>query len=62
MKIDLDNVVCIKEAGITIRGSRRRVTVPSEIVDILKLKDKDKIKWIAMKDGTILIHSKKTRK
>lgn len=61
MKIELDEVVCIKETGITIRGSRRRVTVPSEIVNMLKLKDKDKIKWIAMKDGVIVIYGPKKK-
>ena len=34
MKIELDDVRCIKEAAITIRGSRRRITVPSEVVEI----------------------------
>jgi len=46
-------VKCIKETAITIRGSRRRITVPSEVVELLKLKDGDKIKWIVLNDRTI---------
>jgi len=55
MKIDLDQVKCIKETAITIRGSRRRVTVPSEVVDLLKLKDGDKLRWVVLNDRTISI-------
>ena len=53
MKIELDQVKCIKETAITIRGSRRRVTVPSEVVELLRLKDGDRIKWIVLNDRTI---------
>ena len=55
MKIDLDTVKCIKETAITIRGSRRRITVPSEVVDLLKLQDGDKLKWVVLNDRTISI-------
>jgi antitoxin component of MazEF toxin-antitoxin module len=55
MKIDLDEVKCIKETAITIRGSRRRVTVPSEVVGLLKLKDGDKLRWVVLNDRTISI-------
>jgi AbrB family looped-hinge helix DNA binding protein len=55
MKIELDQVKCIKETAITIRGSRRRITVPSEVVDLLKLKDGDKLKWIVLNDRTITL-------
>ena len=53
MKVDLDEVKCIKETAITIRGSRRRITVPSEVVELLHLKDGDKIRWVVLKDKTI---------
>jgi len=55
MKIDLDEVKCIKETAITIRGSRRRITVPSEVVELLKLKDGDKLRWVVLNDRTISI-------
>jgi AbrB family looped-hinge helix DNA binding protein len=53
MKIELDQVKCIKETGITIRGSRRRITVPSEVVELLHLKDGDKLRWVVLNDRTI---------
>jgi bifunctional DNA-binding transcriptional regulator/antitoxin component of YhaV-PrlF toxin-antitoxin module len=55
MKIDLDEVKCIKESAITIRGSRRRITVPSEVVDLLKLKDGDKLRWVVLNNGSVSI-------
>ena len=56
MKIDLDEIKCITETAMTIRGSRRRITVPYEAVDILKLKDGDRLRWIIYNDGTVHIH------
>lgn len=53
MKVDLDEVVHISETSLTIRGSRRRTTVPVEVVEFLKLKDGDKVRWILMADGTV---------
>ncbi len=53
MKIELDEIRCITDTAITIRGSRRRITVPSELVEILKLKDGDKLRWIVFKNGTV---------
>jgi bifunctional DNA-binding transcriptional regulator/antitoxin component of YhaV-PrlF toxin-antitoxin module len=55
MKIELDNIKCIKETAITIRGSRRRITVPSEVVDLLKLPDGDRLKWIVLNNRTITL-------
>ena len=56
MKIELDDVRCIKEIAITIRGSRRRITVPSEVVEILGLENGDKLRWVVLNDGTVTIH------
>ncbi len=53
MKVDLEEIKCIKETAITIRGSRRRITVPSEVVEILKLENGDKLRWIVFKNGNI---------
>lgn len=55
-KVELDSVVCIKETAITIKGSRRRITVPSEIVDLLKLKNGSKLRWVVLKDGNISLY------
>lgn len=53
--INIDEVDYISETTLTIRESRRRTTVPKEIVDILKLKNGDKLRWILFDDGRILI-------
>ena len=55
MKVELEGVRCITDTALTIRGSRRRVTVPSEVVDILKLNNGDKLRWIVFNDGNIRI-------
>ncbi len=56
MKIDLDRVISITETAITIRGSRRRITVPSEVVENLDLEDGDKLRWIVFKDNSVYVH------
>jgi len=55
MKIDLKDVRCITETALTIRGSRRRITVPSEVVEILKLKNGDKLRWVVFNNGNVHI-------
>jgi len=59
MKVELNDVKCITETAITIRNSRRRMTVPSEVVEILKLKNGDKLRWVIFNDGTVNIHKVK---
>jgi bifunctional DNA-binding transcriptional regulator/antitoxin component of YhaV-PrlF toxin-antitoxin module len=58
-KIELDTVKCIKETAITIKGSRRRITVPSEVVDLLKLKNGSKLRWVVFEDKSINIYKVK---
>lgn len=60
MKVELNEIRCITDTAITIRGSRRRITVPSEVVELLKLKDSDKLRWIVFNNGDIQI--KKVKK
>lgn len=55
MKVNLKNAVYVTETKITIRGSRRRTTVPKTIVDLLQLKDGEKIRWVLMKDSSVVI-------
>jgi len=59
MKVELEDVRCITDTALTIRGSRRRITVPSEVVEILKLKNGDKLRWIVFNDGNIQIYKVK---
>jgi len=55
MNLDLDKVANITETTVTIRGPRRRTTVPAEIARLLGLENGDRLRWIAMKDKSILI-------
>ena len=55
MKVDMNDVEYVTETTVTIRGTRRRTTVPKSIVDKLAIKDKDKLRWMLFKDETILI-------
>lgn len=59
MKVELDDIRCVTDTSITIRGSRRRMTVPSEVVELLNLNDGDKLRWIVFKDGNVQIQKVK---
>ena len=59
MKVNLENIRCITDTSITIRGSRRRITVPAEVVQLLKLENGDKIRWVLFNDGTIRLSKAK---
>lgn len=50
-----EDILYIEETRVTVRKYRHRTTVPSKIFKLLKLKDGDSLRWIAMKDGRILI-------
>jgi len=55
VKVDMNDVEYITETSVTIRGTRRRTTVPKLIVEKLDIKDKDKLRWMLFKDGSIII-------
>lgn len=55
MQIDLDNVAYIGETSVTIRSSRRRITIPKEIVEKLGISDGDRIRWVLFNDGRLSI-------
>ena len=55
LKVDLNDVEYISETSLTIRGTRRRTTVPKAIVEKLGLKNGDKIRWVFFKDGSVFI-------
>ena len=54
-KVDLNDVEYITETTLTIRGTRRRTTVPKTIVDRFGLKNGDKVRWVLFKDGSIVL-------
>ena len=60
MEIDIDSVRFITETSLTIRGSRRRTTVPKTIADKLDLKNGDRIRWILFSDGSVLVRKVKS--
>ena len=60
MQINLDEVEYLTETSLTIRGTRRRTTVPKEIVEHFGFKDGDKIRWILFKDDRVIIVPKKS--
>jgi bifunctional DNA-binding transcriptional regulator/antitoxin component of YhaV-PrlF toxin-antitoxin module len=55
MKLEMDEVEFVAETSLTIRGPRRRTTMPKEIVDRLALKDGDRIRWILFHDGRVVV-------
>ncbi len=55
MKLEMDDVEFVAETSLTIRGPRRRTTVPKELVDRLGLKDGDRIRWILFHDGRVAV-------
>jgi len=55
MGIDIDDIILVEESGVTARGYRHRTTIPRGVFTFLGLKDKDRLRWILLKDGTILI-------
>jgi hypothetical protein len=60
MQINLDEVEYLTETSLTIRGTRRRTTVPKEIVEHFGFKDGDKIRWVLFKDDRVIIVPKKS--
>jgi hypothetical protein len=55
MHIDLDEVEFVTETAVTIRGSRRRTTIPKEISDRMRLVNADRLRWALLKDGTVFV-------
>ncbi len=56
----LEDVLYVEETKVTVRKYRHRTTIPAKIFRLLKLKDGDILRWIAMKNGKILIEKKST--
>ncbi len=55
MKLDLSDIVHVQMTCLTIRESRRRTTVPGEIIKLFSLKNGDRIRWTLLKDGTVIV-------
>ena len=46
----------MEESSVTARGYRHRTTIPSKVFRHLGLKDKDKLRWTLLKDGTLIVN------
>jgi bifunctional DNA-binding transcriptional regulator/antitoxin component of YhaV-PrlF toxin-antitoxin module len=57
--VKLEDIKYATETTITIRGSRRRTTVPKEIVDHFGLGDGDRFMWILLNDGQLILSPRK---
>jgi len=51
----MEDILIIEESSVTAKGYRHRTTVPSRVFQFLNLKDKDRLRWIVLKDGTIIV-------
>ncbi len=54
----LEDVLYVEETRVTARKYRHRTTVPSKMFKLLELRDGDILRWIAMRDGRILVEKK----
>ena len=54
-QVNTDDIVAMEDTHITVRGYRRRTTIPSGIFKFLELIDGDVIRWIATKDGVVFV-------
>ena len=55
MTIDLDTVFIVEESSVTSRGYRHRTTIPSKIYNHLNLKNKDRLRWILLENGELIV-------
>ena len=55
MEIMFSDVECMEESSITVRDYRRRTTVPSRVFAHMKLRYKDKLRWILLKSGKVIV-------
>lgn len=53
--MDTEDTILIEESSVTARGYRHRTTIPSRIYRFLKLKNKDRLRWIVLKDGKLIV-------
>jgi bifunctional DNA-binding transcriptional regulator/antitoxin component of YhaV-PrlF toxin-antitoxin module len=59
VNVKLEDIRYATETTITIRGSRRRTTVPKEIVDFFELGDGDRFMWVLLNDGQLILSPRK---
>jgi bifunctional DNA-binding transcriptional regulator/antitoxin component of YhaV-PrlF toxin-antitoxin module len=55
VKVDFDDIAFIEETAVTVRSYRHRTTVPSRVFKHLDLKQGDMIRWIVLRDGSVIL-------
>lgn len=53
--IETSEIECIEETAVTVRSYRRRTTVPSRIFRLLDLQPGDSLRWVGLRNGTVMI-------
>jgi bifunctional DNA-binding transcriptional regulator/antitoxin component of YhaV-PrlF toxin-antitoxin module len=43
------------ESGVTAKMYRHRTTIPSEVFHALGLRDKDRLRWTLLRNGTVVV-------
>jgi hypothetical protein len=51
----LEDVDFTEITSMTVRGSRRRTTVPKKVFAKLALQDKGQLRWIMLKNGKLFV-------
>jgi len=54
--VNMGDVVSVSQARVTIRKSRRRATIPKDVVDRYGIGDMDTLVWVVRKDGTLTVY------
>ena len=58
--MSVEDVEGVETSSVTARGYRHRTTIPSKIFKKWKLEDKDELKWVLLKNGTVILSKVKT--
>ena len=52
---DYDDILWMEETTVTARSYRHRTTIPAKIFRMLQLSQGDRLRWLVLKDGSILL-------
>ena len=52
---DYDDILWMEETTVTARSYRHRTTIPAKIFRMLHLSQGDRLRWIVLRDGSILL-------
>jgi bifunctional DNA-binding transcriptional regulator/antitoxin component of YhaV-PrlF toxin-antitoxin module len=55
MRTNAKKIVYMGESGVTAKLYRHRTTIPSEVFHALGLRDRDRLRWALLRDGTVIV-------